>query len=85
MLYPVLQFIQSPDSYFFALLFLAFFIIIIIIIIIIINRGGQSILHFSFLVKNEVFSVEGKLIVIDLIIRDCKSNTTRTIGALLEL
>ena len=83
MLYLVLQFIQSPDSYSFDLLFL--FFIIIIIIIIIINRGGQSIPHFSFLVKKEVFSVECRLIVIDLTTRDGKGNTTRTIGALVEL
>ena len=38
-----------------------------------------------FFVKNEVFSVECGLIVIDLTPRDGKSNTTSTIRALMEL
>ena len=71
-LYPV-----PPISYSFALLFLG--------VIIIINKGGQSIPHFSFLVKKEVYSVECGLIVINLTPRDGKSNTTNTIGALMEL
>ena len=78
----VLHFIQSPVSYSFALLFLVLLLLLLFKSI----EVNKVFLIFLFLfVKNEVFSVECGLIVIDLTPRDGKSNTTSTIRALMEL